>query len=65
MLVESNREWWKIKVYNEVSEYLRHPSNARKQQLQTLLTVYAEMHNQSLDSETVTYSEMELSMNDC
>lgn len=65
MQVESNREWWKIKVYNEVSEYLKHPSNARKQQLQTLLSVYAETHNQSTNTETVTYTEMELSMNDC
>ena len=65
MQVESNREWWKIKVYNEVSEFLKHPSSTRKQQLQTALSVYTEMHNQSASSETATYAEMELSMNDC
>ena len=65
MNVESNREWWKIKVYNEVSEFLKHPSNARKQQLQTVLSVYADMHNLSTSAETTVYTDMELSMNDC
>jgi len=62
---ENSREWWKIKVYNEVSEFLKHLSNARKLQLQTALIEYEQMFNCLSSAETGKHSEMELSMNDC
>jgi len=65
MQVESNPEWWKIKVYNEVSEFLKHPSNARKRQLQTALIEYEEIFNHLSHNDTDNYTDMELSMNDC
>jgi len=65
MHIESNREWWKIKVYNEVSEYLKHPSNARKQQLQTVLIEYEQVFKHVASTETGKYADMELAMNDC
>jgi hypothetical protein len=65
MHIESYRDWWKIKVYNEVSEYLKHPSNARKQQLQTVLVEYEQVFKHVTSSETDKYTDMELAMNDC
>lgn len=63
MNIETNHEWWKIKVYNEVTEFLRHPSLTRKRQLDFLLTEYEEQFNQSTNSTSNCFSEMELTMN--
>lgn len=63
MNIETNHEWWKIKVYNEVTEFLRHPSLTRKRQLDFLLTEYEEQFSQSTNSTSNCFSEMELTMN--
>ena len=60
---EISREWWKIKVYNEVSEYLKYPSAMRKLQLQTALAEYEKMFNQLNDINNNCFHEMELTMN--
>ena len=63
MNIEINHEWWKIKVYNEVTEFLRHPSLTRKRQLDFLLTEYEEQFSPSTNSTSNCFSEMELTMN--
>lgn len=63
MQTEISREWWKIKVYNEVSEFLKHPCANRKQQLQTVLAEYEDIFTHSGDSNTSCFNEMELTMN--
>ncbi|WP_455223264.1 hypothetical protein [Kaarinaea lacus] len=64
MYIDTSHEWWKIKVYNEVAEFLKHPSIARKQQLNVVLTTYEEMFNHSAHTGRDSFSEMELTMND-
>lgn len=63
MNIEISHEWWKIKVYNEVTEFLRHPSLFRKRQLDILLTEYEELFSQSTNSAHNCFNEMELAMN--
>ena len=64
MHVDASHEWWKIKVYNEVAEFLKHPSIARKQQLDIVLSNYEEMFNHAGNISRNSFSEMELTMND-
>jgi len=59
-----SHEWWKIKVYNEVAEFLKHPSLARKMQLDLALNTYEEIFKHSTGSAGSSFSEMELAMND-
>lgn len=65
MQVENNREWWRIKVYNQVSEFLKHPNHSRKQQLQTALIEYEEIFNSTANNDPGNYVDLEASMNDC
>ena len=64
MQTANNREWWKIKVYNQVSEYLKHPNHHRKQQLQAALVEYEEVFNSLATAEAGKYIDFEASMND-
>ena len=63
MAIPSNNEWWKIKVYNEVSAYLRHPNAAHKQNLQKVINEYETIFGQSNNDDSGQYSELEISMN--
>jgi hypothetical protein len=63
MNIEISHEWWKIRVYNEVAEFLRHFSLTRKRQLDILLTEDEVLFSQSTNSAHNCFSEMELAMN--
>ncbi len=63
MAIQNNREWWKVKVYNEVSAYLRYPNFDRKQQLQSILIEYEKIFRQSGDIENNQFSDLEITMN--
>jgi len=64
MYVDGGHEWWKIKVYSELAEFLKHPSPTRKRQLDMTLITYEELFNHSARTDGNCFSEMELTMND-
>ncbi|MGD8560785.1 MAG: hypothetical protein PVF34_11260 [Gammaproteobacteria bacterium] len=66
MQTEYNREWWKMKVYDRLSEYLKHPSDSHRQQLNSALAEYEMMFAQFTgnSNEATCFSDMELSMNE-
>jgi hypothetical protein len=64
MQTDINREWWKMKVYNEVSNYLKYPNTANKQQLHSVLLEYEVIFNRLSNIDDVaSLDNMELSMN--
>lgn len=63
MHVQVNQEWLKIKVYNEVAEFLKHPCVDRKLQLQRLLAEYENIFIQLGGNNTSDFTDMEISMN--
>jgi hypothetical protein len=67
MQTQFNREWWKMKAYNALADYLKHPNDDRKQQLHTTLAQYEQMFNrlQGNTDTTSPFPDMELSMNEC
>ncbi|MGD8567553.1 MAG: hypothetical protein PVJ39_05675 [Gammaproteobacteria bacterium] len=66
MQTQFNREWWKMKAYNALAAYLKHPNDNRKQQLHTALAQYEQMFNRSQGNTgtTAAFPDMELSMNE-
>ena len=65
MQTDINREWWKIKIYNEISNYLRHPSSNSKQQLDIALLEYEQIFRRlATANDVANLDNMELSMND-
>jgi len=64
MNIQTNEEWWKMKVYNEVSRFLKHPNQDQRQNLQTALLEYEEIFNRLLAKEVNAFNELEVSMNE-
>ena len=66
MHTEFNREWWKMKVYNEISEYLKHPTDDHKLRLARALAEYEQIFTRLADSanDSSRFISMELSMNE-
>ena len=65
MQTDINREWWKRKVYTEISNYLRHPNTSSRRQLDSALLEYEKIFSRlTLSSDVNTLNAMELSMNE-
>jgi len=64
MHIQTNEEWWKMKVYNEVSQFLKHPNQDQKRNLQTALLKYEEIFNRILSTDVNAFNDLEVSMNE-
>lgn len=60
-----NREWWKMKAYNALADYLKHPNDDHIQQLHAALAHYEQMFNRIPGNADATppFPDMDLSMN--
>jgi hypothetical protein len=63
MQTDVSLEWLKIKVYNEITAYLKYPSAVRKHQLYAALADYEAVFKVSGNSDTKGLNDMELAMN--